>query len=393
MLKWFILLLATLTLSTVVSATSVLFVKPTNDTPCPQQLCHTLEHYAQSWELYLTSNTVVQFLPGEHVLEGDWNQLSVANVSNVTLIGTGSVKFDSSPPGIPMATSRISCRRGGTLFTFYNVTKLFIASLTFSECGGGEVTLFLNKVSNLVLDSVTIQNSTGTGLVGHNLRESLIHRSVFVFNQATRAFSCSSGIFLLYRKCSKVIETFTLNISSSLILFGNAIEKTCSTGLHLQIGQSCYNIKVQIHNTTLKVSVGGNMFLGLNGIAHNIVFITDSHLEGGDTSEVGGGMFIATVYNATQIPQLAQSNLVYISNTEFIGNHAWSGGAISILLCTGTELYINGSRFQNNVAYTNGGHIVITFISNPQTCTNMTIRISNSLFEDGQATLGGGPDY
>ena len=52
------------------------------------------------------------------------------NVFNLTLIGSDGVIFDSSPLGIPMATSRVSCRRGETLFTFYNVTKLFIARLT-----------------------------------------------------------------------------------------------------------------------------------------------------------------------------------------------------------------------------------------------------------------------
>ena len=29
--------------------------------------------------------SVVQFLPGEHVLEGDWYELAVENVSNLTL--------------------------------------------------------------------------------------------------------------------------------------------------------------------------------------------------------------------------------------------------------------------------------------------------------------------
>ena len=46
----------------------------------------------------------------------------------------------------------------------YNVTELFIARLMLSECGGGETTRILYEVSNFVLDSVTIQNSTGTGL-------------------------------------------------------------------------------------------------------------------------------------------------------------------------------------------------------------------------------------
>ena len=47
----------------------------------------------------------------------------------------------------------------------------------FSECGGREATLILYEVSNFVLDSVTIQNSTGTGLAGFNFRGSLIHHS------------------------------------------------------------------------------------------------------------------------------------------------------------------------------------------------------------------------
>ena len=186
-LQWLILLLATLTLCTVVSATAVLFVKPTNDTPCPQQPCHTLEHYAQSWQLYLTSNTIVQFLPGEHILEEDWNWLTVENISNLTLIGNDSVVLDSSPLDIPISTSRVSCRRGKTMFSYSNLTELFITKLTFSECDGGKATLTLYEVSHLILDNVVIYNSIGTGLMGLNLGKSLIHRSSFMFNQATSA--------------------------------------------------------------------------------------------------------------------------------------------------------------------------------------------------------------
>ena len=386
MLQWFILLLVTLTLSTVVSATGVLFVKPTNDTSCPQQPCHTLEHYAQNWQLYLSSNTIVQFLPGEHVLEGDWNELSVVNVSNLTLIGSDGMVLDSSPLGIPMAASRVSCRRGETLFTFYNVTKLFIARLTISECGGGQVTLFLNNVSNLVLDSVTIQNSTGAGLVGHNLEKSSIHHSTFMFNQATSVFPCGGNIILFYEEYSEMIQTYTLNITSSWILFGNATtEAICKGGLSLLVDQSCYNVKVHIHNTTLKENMGGNMLLLLNG--HNIISITDSYFECGYTSYSGGGMLISTSYNTSQVPQRVESNHVYINNTEFIGNHADSGGAMSVFPCTGTELHINGSRFHNNVAHT-GGHIAIILASH--TCANVTITINKSLFKDGNATGSGG---
>ena len=386
MQKWFILLLATLTLCTVVSATGVLFVKATDETFCPQQPCHTLEHYAQSWQLYLTSNTVVQFLPGEHVLEGDWNKLAVHNVSNLTLIGSDSVILDSLPLGIPLATSRISCRRGDTFFYFYDVTGLLVTKLTFSECGGGKATVFLYKVSDLVVDSVTIQNSTGTGLIGINLQRSLIHHSAFVFNQATSDLYCSGNIMLMYIKHSNMNETFTLNMTSSWILFGNSTTKTgCVGGLSLSVDQSCYNMKVHIHNTTLKANVGGNMFLGLIGFANGIVIIVDSHFEGGYALEFGGGIFMYTRDNALQVSQHVQTNLMYINNTDFVGNSAEFGGAMVSFISAGTELYINGSKFQNNVAH-HGGHISICF----HTCANISITINNSVYADGKATSGRG---
>ena len=388
MLQWFILSLVTLTLSMVVSATGVLFVKPTNDTSCPQQPCHTLEHYAQSWQLYLTSNTIVQFLPGEHVLERDWNQLAVQNVSNLILIGSDNVILDRLPLGVPMATSRISCRRGDTFFYFYNITGLLVTNLTFSECGGGKATVFLYKVSDLVVESVTIQNSTGTGLIGINLRRSSIHHSAFVFNQATSDSFCSGNIMLMYIECSNMNEMFTLNMTSSWILFGNSTTKTgCVGGLSLSVDQSCYNMKIHILNTTLKVNVGGNMFLALNGFANGIVIIVDSHFEGGYGLEFGGGIFLYTRDNALQVSQHGQTNLIYINNTDFVGNSAEFGGAMASFLSAGTELYITGSKFQNNVAH-HGGHISICF----HTCANISITINNSVCTDGKATSsrGGG---
>ena len=390
MWKWFVLSLATLTFSTVVSATGVLFVKPTNDTSCPQQPCHTLEHYAQSWQLYLTSNTVVQFLPGEHVLEGNWSWLKVENVSNVTLIGSDSAIPDSSFLGIPMATSIINCRGGKTMFYFYNVTRLLVIKLIFTKCGGRESTLYLYEVSNLMLDSVAIQNSTGTGLLGFNLRKSLIHRSSFMFNEATRGYPWSGNIMLLYN-CSEMIETFTLNITSSWILFGNGTtELGCVGGLGLQFSQSCYNAKVNIHNTTLMGNVGGNMLLVVYGFAHNSITIADSHFENGYSSKFGGGILLITRYNPPQFFHNVQSNLVYINNTQFVANGAESGGAVFLIPCRGTELHINGSKFRNNVAHLHGGHIAIDLFSTPQTCANSTIKISSSLLEGGKSKNGNG---
>ena len=240
----------------------------------------------------------------------------------------------------------------------------------------------LSEVSNLVFDSVTIQNSTGAGLMGFNLGKSSIHHSAFMFNQVTSASLWSGNIVLFYGRCSETTET---NITSSWIMLGNgSIERRSVGGLRLQIRPSCYNIKVHIHNTTFKENKGGNMFLGLTGFAHNVITITGSHFEGGYSTDGGGGMLVSTTYNSFQS---AQTNLVYINNTVFVDNQAEYGGAMLVVPCSGTELYINASRFYTNMAY-HGGHIA--FYINLETCTNIAIKINNCLFEDGKATGSGG---
>ena len=407
--RWFILSIAILTLNTVVSASGVLFVKPATTTSCPQQPCHTLQHYAQRWQFYLTSNTVVQFLPGEHVLEGDWNELLVDSVSNLTLIGSDSVITDSLPLGVPTATSRISCTGGKSFFVFFNVTELFIARLVFSECGGGtpkvklsttltlrdfkvNFTLLLCEVSNLVLDTVTIQNSTGTGLWGYNiLGESLIYRSTFLFNTAV-ALPCAGNIMLLYENCS---ENSRVNITSSWVMFGNAdrTKDPCVGGIILRLNQSSYSVEVHIHNTTMKWNVGGNMFLALGNSGQKHITISDSHFEGGYTLYGGGGIFIAshmTYYNASG------SVRVNISNSDFVGNYAEvDGGAVKFAARSspyaGTEVYINGSTFHNNTAQRYGGHVMLSLLqSNSSLNGNMSITVNNCHFENGTASSGGG---
>ena len=91
-LQWFVTTVALLTLTVMQAcASGILVVKPTNESACPQQPCHTLEHYAHRWQFYLTSNTIMKFLPGEHVLKGDWSTLFLVNVSNLTLIGNNDM--------------------------------------------------------------------------------------------------------------------------------------------------------------------------------------------------------------------------------------------------------------------------------------------------------------
>ena len=61
------------------------YIRPTaltTNTSCPGQPCLTLNHYMNNTSHYIQSNTVLNFLPGKHVLK---RPLHINNVQNVTL--------------------------------------------------------------------------------------------------------------------------------------------------------------------------------------------------------------------------------------------------------------------------------------------------------------------
>ena len=70
-------------------AATVLYVKPTESTPCPGEPCHTLDEYAQNTSQYFVSDTTVKFLPGTHNLS---QPLYVSGINNLSLITRNATK-------------------------------------------------------------------------------------------------------------------------------------------------------------------------------------------------------------------------------------------------------------------------------------------------------------
>jgi len=61
-------------------AATVLYVKPTIDTPCPSEPCHTLAQYATR---HLISVTAIEFLPGTYNLS---KPLHISGINNLSLL-------------------------------------------------------------------------------------------------------------------------------------------------------------------------------------------------------------------------------------------------------------------------------------------------------------------
>ena len=159
------------------------FVKPDESTPCPVLPCHTLSYYLENTTRYFTSNTKIIFLHGVHEINRS-GVLLFKNGFNLTLSGYNA--SDSN-------AAKIICKQPATL-KFNNIENLVISHLSVLYCGyqvlpfmnGKELSsaavCFLN-VTVLKLLNISVENSTGYGVVGVNvLGTSSISHSKFLFN-------------------------------------------------------------------------------------------------------------------------------------------------------------------------------------------------------------------
>ena len=85
------------------------YVIPTANTPCPADRCLTLSEYAQQTHHWLTSNTTLLFLPGDHVLSVNF---TVDNVSDFEIYA----QLVSFPDRLSSACIAYSITRGNTVW-------------------------------------------------------------------------------------------------------------------------------------------------------------------------------------------------------------------------------------------------------------------------------------
>ena len=177
------------------------FVKPNDSTPCPGFPCHTLSHYLESTTQYFASNTRISFLPGVHEVDKTpgWH---IKDVSNLTLAGYNVFSSHDA------CSAKIVCVKPATLI-FQNAVNLVIKHLSIIYCGlplrpfdgfdglGSSAAVHLVDITSLKLLSISVENSTGYGIVGSNiLGNSSVSHSKFVFNNyyTLSPTICSYGI-------------------------------------------------------------------------------------------------------------------------------------------------------------------------------------------------------
>ena len=195
------------------------FVKPDESTPCPGLPCHTLSHYLESITQYFASNTRVSFLPGVHEIDKP-SVLRIKNVSNFIFTGYNVSSTHAA---------KIVCRRPAIL-AFFNIVNLVIKHLSIVYCGypleyEESVAVYLVDITSLKVSNVSVENSTGYGIMGINiLGNSSVSHSRFIFNNyytltsticSYGLGSCAGGNMLLYygKKLPETVVATTVTTS------------------------------------------------------------------------------------------------------------------------------------------------------------------------------------
>ena len=377
----------------------VYYVKPDNYTnQCPEP-CHTLKHYVQDIPYYFKSNTTFQFLSGHHTLS---QTVAVKGIHNLTLVG--DEQFTSGLLNLPTPSSQVHCN-GSFGFNFSAIYKLFIGNLLISGCGAVlnsanassswfRAALSIGDVDNdgsifdVNISRVTVQNSTGYGLLGNNVYgKSIISNSNFIFNTYFYNGFCAGGNSCFVYMYCPLSSNATFLIESSNFFHGGykVIDDFRTwwfgraTGLAITISQqTCPNLTINITNITTHGNKGlfaGNMdILYEDLVSKTHIIVTNSRFVNG-YSTVGGGAMSLNSIQQTLPPEMIQ-----FINCTFVNN---SGTAV--FLSPSSALTFQGDiLFQNNTG-DNGGALLFS------ESTYMLLRENTSLeFTNNTARYAGG---
>ncbi len=403
-----------------------LYVKPDSKDSCPDWIrkdykCEPLSYYIQKVDQFFVSNTCMEFLEGEHIMEIN-RAIRMDHIAKFSLIGNLSKIMRRDPTnGSPVPYSRIVCSgsmRSG--FYFVNSSNILIENLAITECGfrisrGVKVlaALAFDTVMHVRMQNVRICNSTGFGVHADRvLGNSTISDSAFIRNVGTNE-SYGGNMRFWYRNCPSDVKT-VLVVENSWFMHGFDVYKTgrfypYASGITLLI--DCPFVHATISNITALHNIadnGGNLAIRLNFTAYQpgigSVLVKNSRIIGGEGHRGGGLRVWSRIYGADDVfcSNLSQNyTTLRVVNTTFLGNYAHSaGGALYIshyeeqhIDCVMRTIEFEGCEFQNNSVPAFGNGAVTEIIKHkiptlhPHTSPQFQVSFSKSQFIDNWIIL------
>ena len=371
------------------------YVSPApNGEDCPTYLpCHNLSYYIADYASYFTDDAIFYFLEGTHTLQGI---LNISNVSNITLQGLGHIE-QGFHETVMQSTSVIRCSdSNSTGIQFTSSNDVVLKSLTIANCEFNwhlhyNVSLYFDDINSITLECVSVQNSSGDGLVLLNAYDVLIANSSFANNGDLETFV--GNVYIEYHdqinRLSRVIilkSNFTLGLGYGIYLF---CDNDYNADVIIENSVFSYNIafygggmdivslgggSIEISNCSIynnTAQYGGGIYIGSYG--NGSIDLSNSDIYNNTAQLIGGGM---SMYS------LGGGNIECINCTVY-DNIAWFGGGVDIVLHEGGSIEISNCSTYNNTARYGGGIYIGSY-------GNGIIDLSNSDFYNNTAQLIGG---
>ena len=232
-----------------------------SDHECPAEPCLTLQEFVAHHH-GIESNTVLKFLPGEHILLFPSSKyIFTMNTVNITLTGVSN-----------QHNSIIHCMSEFSMFAI-SVQNLTISNLYFSGCGGPildevydssnelrSTTLFLLFVSDASILHTHVYNSKGAGLLAVDTFDLILYRASFVRNIP------NSVILFKMIVAPAKLHTFSYIVDSEFA-YGKSDITYYGGGLSLAFYQTPYTVYVNLFNVALHNNTGiafGNFVMTIN---------------------------------------------------------------------------------------------------------------------------------
>ena len=388
-LIWHKLTIITLLISfPLYSTQNTFYIKPTTDTPCPGEPCHTLSQYGEQYFQNFSSNATLVFLRGDHTLNFT---ISVGTVSNswddsqpdhyyppssLTLLGNSS--------SLPEMTSRIVCTWPAG-FHFSGITELHITALAFISCGHNDsAAINILSVWNVGISNCTFQNNTNNGAESSESGYGgaiHVHRSnlTLVGNIFHRNFAYTGGALKIFANST---ASLTRNIfhNNSANYQGGALFAYASNTLTLS--------ENTFQNNSADYA-GGAVYADTN----NTLTLSENTFQS-DSADYGGALVADTNNILTLSENTFQSNsadygsalYAYTINTLTLSNNTFQDNSVdkaggALLAHTNNTLTLSENTFQNNSADNAGGAVYAD--------TNNTLTLSNNTFQNNSADYGG----
>ena len=301
------IILQLLHLSLQVQSSAVHYVKAEGGEPCPTaipstSLCQQLDFYMANASFYFASNTTLYFLRGEHVM---LQSMVAVSVSNLTLQGLGSIDHDEY--GV-LPSAVISCTTPHSL-VFLHSSDITVTWLTIKDCGrfldvtntnilqqyfdflssqnntlyfSSPLALGFIEVVGLDITEVSIQNSTGYGLLAINALDANIVDCSFAKNN----INCANGDFDTDTNCyfgGNVAMHYT-NLFDCASLAGGIYELNI---LHtnISLGYSHHMPNSSVHYSSgLNINLDHSPIYGMDVVLDDVVAYGNTAAFGGNVA-------------------------------------------------------------------------------------------------------------